>query len=275
MTSREPSSDIERTAAGVLRPVLRLLVDSGLSRQALERWVDVAYIEAAMKRLGRDVAVASIEALSAESGVPIARVRELLEIIEKDYKVRAAAVGAHAPLVAATERVLSAWYTDEQFTDESGQPRPLSIEDPAFATLVERFGNSRKQTEIADYLLSTRSVVINDVAELVPQGRHVLALPRSEEMTHNSLEALTDLAHAIAVNQEKQLTGPGPLQRTCVNERMPTRIAPLFRAMIRETTQAYLESIDDWLVQHEAGHDDAAETPTVRLGVGVYVVAEE
>ncbi len=94
-------------------------------------------------------------------------------------------------------------------------------------------------------------------------------------MAHNALEALTDLAHAVATNQEKQLTGISALQRTCVNERMPARVAPLFRAMIRETTQAFLESIDDWLVQHEAKDDGTPDESMVRLGVGVYVVAEE
>ncbi len=275
MTAPKSRTDIERTASSLLRPVLRLLIDRGLSRQALDRLVDLSYVETATQLLGSEGEAPSVEAISDNSGVPTPRVRDLMDVVERGHKVRAAALGAHVPLVAAAERVLTAWYTDTQFTDEAGQPLPYSMDDSGFVTLVERFGNNRKPTEVAEFLLTTQSVTKNETGELVPQGRHVLAVPCSAEMAHNALEALTDLAHAVATNQEKQLTGISALQRTCVNERMPARVAPLFRAMIRETTQAFLESIDDWLVQHEAKDDGTPDESMVRLGVGVYVVAEE
>lgn len=272
MTARRQALDIEQTAVSLLRPVLRLLIDRGLSRQALDRLVDISFIEAATELPGNS---SSVEAVAERSGVPSARVRELMEGAERERKVRAASLGAHAPQVAAAERVLTAWYTDTQFTDEAGQPLPYAVNDAGFITLVHRFGNGQTPTEVAEFLIATQSVTKNEMAKLAPQGRHVLAAPRSPELAHNALEALTDLAHAVATNQEKQLTGAGALQRTCVNERMPARVAPLFRAMIRETTQVFLESIDDWLVQHETQHDDASDDSMVRLGVGVYVVAEE
>ena len=275
MTAHQRQPDIERTAASLLRPVLRLLIDRGLSRQALDQLVDISYVEAATDVLGSDADGPSFQAITEKSGVPADRVRDLMEIIEKGQKVRAASLATHAPLVAAAERVMTAWYTDTQFTDKDGQPLPYAIDDSSFDTLVDRFGNSCTAHEIAEFLVTTGSVKKNDIGELVPQRRHVLAAPRSAESAHNALEALTDLAHAIAANQEKQLTGMGALQRTCVNEHIPTRVAPLFRAMIRETTQAFLESIDDWLVQHEAKIDEAPDEPMARLGVGVYVVAEE
>jgi hypothetical protein len=57
---------------------------------------------------------------------------------------------------------------------------------------------------------------------------------------------------------------------------MPTRIAPLFKGMLRQNTQSFLETIDDWLVQHEVGDESmSAAEPVVRLGVGVYVIADE
>jgi len=272
MTARRQDLDIEQTAASLLRPVLRLLIDRGLSRQALERLVDISCIEAATELPGSS---SSVQALAERSGVSIPRVREVMDVVDRDHKVRAASLGAHAPQVAAAERVLTAWYTDTQFTDEAGEPLPYSVDDAGFIRLVQQFGNGRTPAEVAEFLIAMQSVTKNEVGELAPQGRHVLAAPRSAELAHNALEALTDLAHAVATNQEKQLTGAGALQRTCVNERMPARVAPLFRAMIRETTQAFLESIDDWLVQHEAKDDDASDESMVRLGVGGYVVAEE
>jgi hypothetical protein len=184
-------------------------------------------------------------------------------------------VAEHAPLVAGAERIMTAWYTETTFTDQEGHPLPYSADEPGFAELVERFGNGQSASELVEVLVTSQSVKKNDAGKLVPQGRHVLAAPRSAELAHNALEALTDLAHAVAVNQDKQLIGTGALQRTCVNERMPARMAPLFRAMIRDRTQTFLESIDDWLVQHEAKEAPSSDKAMVRLGVGVYVVAEE
>jgi len=275
MTARHGRFDIERSAASLLRPVLKLLIGRGLSRQTLDELVDVSYIEVATQRLGAGATDTSLEAISEKSGVPTGRVRALMDVVEKGHKVHAASLGAHAPLIAAAERVMTAWHTDSRFTDRTGQPLPYSVDEPGFTALVQQFGNKHTPAAIADLLLATQSVTRNDAGELAPKGRHVLAPPQSPEMAFNALEALTDLANTVAINFEKQLSGAGAMQRTCVNERMPRRVAPVFRAMVREATQAFLESIDDWLAQYEATDDHADDQAMVRLGVGVYIVAEE
>jgi hypothetical protein len=57
---------------------------------------------------------------------------------------------------------------------------------------------------------------------------------------------------------------------------MPERIAPLFKRMLLENTQTFLETIDDWLVQHEVSDESLSTAePVIRLGVGVYVIADE
>lgn len=275
MSADRPEVDIERTASSLLQPVLKLLFDSGLSRAALDQLIDLCYVQAAMDVLQDNADSPSIGEIAERSGVPGDRVRGLMKAVENQHKLHAASLAKHAPLVAAAERIMTAWYTETTFTDDDGHPLPYAAEDSGFVDLVERFGNGQSALELVELLVTSQSLKTNHEGKLVPQGRHVLAAPRSAELAHNALEALTDLAHAVAVNQDKQLTGTGALQRTCVNERMPARVAPLFRAMIRDRTQTFLESVDDWLVQHEEKEAPSSDAAMVRLGVGVYAVAEE
>lgn len=267
--------DIERIADSLLRPVLRLLIERGLPRQVVDHLVDLSYVEAAIGTAGDDGTDVSPETISAKSGIPKDRARKLLETLEKGHTVSAASLATHSPLIAAAERIMTAWHTDSRFTDTTGRPLPYCIDDAEFVALVRHGSETHGPREISELLLTTRSVSQNDAGELTPNGRHVLAPPHSPEMAFNALEALTDLVNTVAINLEKQPTGIGALQRTCVNDRMPRRVAPLFRAMARETTQAFLESMDDWLVQHEVSDEDTEHQSMVRLGVGVYIVAEE
>jgi hypothetical protein len=196
--------------------------------------------------------------------------------VHEQSKTRAVPISEQAPLVAAATRVITGWYSDAIFTDDEGHPLPARPDSRRFRSLVQRYGNGFTAAAVSGFLLSTESVKLNDKGEFEPQGRHVLAAPHSEELDYSALEAFVDLARAVDVNQRKLLTHTGAVQRTCSNDRMPTRIAPLFKSMLRQNTQSFLETIDDWLVQHEVSDESMSATePVVRLGVGVYVIADE
>lgn len=272
-----PSSEkTEIAARALLRPVLKLLFDRGLSRQALDKLCDEAYVEAATQKLRQSEREVSLQGVAELSGLPLRIVKRLKNIVAEQSKTRAMPISEQAPLVAAATRVITGWYTDATFTDDEGRPLPSRPDSPRFMSLIERYGNGFAAATVSDFLLSTGSVKLNDQDEFVPQGRHVLAAPRSEELDHNALEAFVDLARAVEVNQRKLVTHTGALQRTCSSDRIPIRIVPLFKSMLRQNTQSFLETIDDWLVQHEVSDESVSATePVVRLGVGVYVIADE
>jgi hypothetical protein len=271
------SERTEIAARAFLRPVLKLLFGRGLSRQALDGLCNEAYVEAATQKLRqsgeRDVSLKDVAELSGRS---LTTVRRLKNIVHEQSKTRPVPISEQAPLVAAATRVITGWYSDATFTDDEGRPLPSRPDSHRFRNLVQRYGNGFTAGVVGGFLLSTESVRLNDQGEFEPQGRHVLAAPRSDELDHNALEAFVDLARAVEVNQQKLLTHTGALQRTCSNDRMPARIAPLFKSMLRQNTQSFLETIDDWLVQHEVSDESMSATePVVRLGVGVYRITDE
>jgi hypothetical protein len=270
------SEKAEIAARALLRPVLKLLFGRGLSRRALDGLCNEAYVEAATQKLRQSERDVSLKDVAELSGLPLATVRRLKRIVHEQSTTRALPIGEQAPLVAAATRVITGWYADATFTDDEGCPLPARPDSRRFRTLVQRYGNGFTASALGGFLLSTESVKLNDQGEFEPVGRHVLAAPHSEELDHNALEAFADLARAVEVNQRKLLTHAGALQRTCSNERMPERIAPLFKRMLLENTQTFLETIDDWLVQHEVSDESLSTAePVIRLGVGVYVIADE
>lgn len=272
----QPSKNTEIAARALLRPVLKLLFGRGLSRQALDCLCDEAYVEAATQKLRQSERDISLQDVADLSGLPLTTVERLKTIVHEQSKTRAMPISEQAPLVAAATRVITGWYSDANFTDDEGRPLPSRPDSCRFRNLIQRYGNGFTAGVVGGFLLSTESVKLNDQGEFEPQGRHVLAAPRSDELDHNALEAFVDLARAVEVNQRKLLTHTGALQRTCSNDRMPMRIAPLFKSMLRQNTQSFLETIDDWLVQHEVKDESTSATePVVRLGVGVYVIADE
>jgi hypothetical protein len=270
------SRKVEIAARALLRPVLKLMFRRGLSRQALEGLCDEAYVEAATQKLRQSERDVSLKDVADLSGLSLTKVRRLRSVVNEHSKTYAVPISEQAPLVDAAKRVITGWYSDATFTDAEGRPRPARPDSHRFRTLVHRYGNGFTAGAIGGFLLSTESVKLNAQGQFEPQGRHVLAAPHSEELDHSAIEAFADLARAVEVNQRKLLTHTGVLQRTCSSDRMPKRIAPLFKSMIRQSTQSFLETIDDWLVQHEvADKSTSAPEPMVRLGVGVYVIADE
>lgn len=275
VVAREEKPDrIENIARALLRPALRLLYGRGLARKTLEELCDEAYVSAAAQEQRRIEERIDLKRVSELSGVSLARTKRHRAVVEAEAEKHAKPVTDDAPLMIAATRVMTGWYSDPGFTRDDGSPLPCTPNSQRFKQLVKRHGNGFTASAIGGLLLSTESVRINDQGEFVPQGRYILAAPQSEELEFSALEAFVDLARAVETNQKKLLARTGVVQRTCSNERMPLALVPRFHALIRENTQSFLETIDDWLLQHEGPDEQDAESMT-RLGVGVYVIADD
>ena len=54
------------------------------------------------------------------------------------------------------------------------------------------------------------------------------------------------------------------------NTNIPSTAMPAYRQFIYRQSQAFLESVDEWLSNHEVSDADAAKTPVQRIGLGMY-----
>ena len=267
--------DADKTARALLRAVLQLLFRQGVSRQSLASLCDEAYIEAAAHELRKQGLDPTPDAITTLTGVSPTQVELAGDILNRSTTGATAPISTLAPIIEACTRLMTAWHTDVQFTDDSGRPRPLRPDHPEFDRLVRSCCDELSAEDISAMLQQTESVELNDDGEMVPRGRTILSAPNSDDIDYNAVEALLDLARAIDVNRGKLDAHGGALQRTCSNDRMPASVAPLFQRMLRERTQDYLEIIDDWLVQHEVRDEpEPSDEPLQRLGVGVYIIRD-
>ena len=265
----------DQTARALLRAVLQILFRQGVSRQSLESLCDEAYIEAASRQLRQQGPDATPEAVATLSGVSPTHLEDVQDHLTREQSSTVAPISTLAPIVEAGTRLMTAWHTDSELTDDYGRPRPLKPESAEFKGLVQHYCDGFSCEAIAAMLEETDSAVLNDDGEIVPRGRTILSAPNSEDIDHNAVEALLDLARAIDINRDKHEAHSGAIQRTCTNDRIPARVAPLFRRMLHERTQDYLEIIDDWLVQHEVREEpESSAEPLQRLGVGVYIICD-
>lgn len=272
-TSTEPHAD--RTARALLRAVLQILFRQGLSRQSLASLCDEAYIEAAAHQLREQGLDPTLESMATLSGVSPTLIKDTQDHLTRERSSTVAPISTLAPIVEAGTRLMTAWHTEAEFTDEDGRPRPLEPESTEFERLIRRHCDGFSGEDIAAMLQETDTAILNNDGELVPRGRIILSAPNSDDIDYNAVEALLDLARAIDINRNKQEAHGGAIQRTCTNDRIPARVAPLFRRMLHERTQDYLEIIDDWLVQHEVREEtESSAEPLQRLGVGVYIICD-
>jgi hypothetical protein len=87
---------------------------------------------------------------------------------------------------------------------------------------------------------------------------------------------LADVASTYVHNITRSGRTAARFERAAKNERIPIELAPQFRAFLEREGQAFLERIDAWLAEHEAGatHATEAGTKTTRLGAGVYQIQD-
>jgi len=175
-----------------------------------------------------------------------------------------------APNPAA--RVITAWTNDPRFHDETGNPKPLLVEEQptqsdSFTTLVKDYSRDVPVRALIDELLRIKAVARD--------GDHVQLLVSAyipiEDMAENLRifgTAAADLLKTMDHNIGRE--PPGPFLQRTVSYNISADDLETIRQRCREEGQALLLQINEWLSEFEREKSDAAGQQTFRVGVGVY-----
>ena len=100
-------------------------------------------------------------------------------------------------------------------------------------------------------------------------------IPR--DLTDNQVRlwssALRDLGTTLENNITRTTTDQPRFERRALSLNVDPRALPEFRAFLEAEGQAFLERVDAWLTTHRVDQD-AARSPAIRLGVGVYHIQD-
>ncbi|HKE44517.1 MAG TPA: DUF6502 family protein [Steroidobacteraceae bacterium] len=251
----------------LLVPIARLLLKSGVTWKefcevARRTFVHVATAEFGIR--GRPTNVSRVAILTGMTRREVRRQRDLLESDPQP----------EAGYMSKASRVLSGWHQDRDFIDANSEPRALEIDAGglSFAELARRYGGDIPPGALLKELQS------GDAIERLPDGRiratKRVFLPRQMEPAQVRLwaSALLDMGTTLEHNLTRDKVNAPRFERRALSLRVDRRALPAFRQFLENEGQAFLERIDEWLTQHQAGAEDAESA--IRLGAGVYHIEE-
>jgi hypothetical protein len=152
--------------------------------------------------------------------------------------------------------VVHDWHRDERYTDERGEPSSLT-QGQLVALISTRFGPNRAGAALA-WMLDNR------VVRRSRDKRFELVRGRSVLVRDKALQSQTLARAAVIVPQYLQLIlrnaatadlESRELERDARVLFLPEKYVPLWRSLVRERVQEFLESMDNWLEDHASVED--------------------
>lgn len=251
----------------LLRPLARIMLRHGLSTYDFSRIANIAFVQAARDILDEQGKPLSFSRVSTITGMHRHVVSSIVNagadigsdpVIDKDYRRNRLA------------RVLTGWYESPAYTDKEGRPRPLQFDGapPNFTTLVRDFSGDIYPTIILDELLKVGAVrQAKDGALRAVTRRYTLggADPAAiEQLGQSARDLFSTLEHNLAAPPESRL-----YDDTVVSVSLDREALPLFRRLLRQRGEAFLEDINGWIGEHEKpdSPDSTRAGVTIRMFV--------
>jgi len=252
----------------VLRPLVRILVRSGVRYDDFLELVRGVYVETAVRDgLGDGVKLTRAK-VSISTGVPR---RDVDRFIDNDGALPA----APKSLTRTLAEILNIWHTDPQFVGPYGIPLELEVQSQksrSFSELVSTVDPSANAGVVLEELVRLRTVVWSGTTHVRTVSRAFIPV---DEMSPAQLEffgnALTRLAGTLQFNLDRKNVDKR-LERSVQSDRgLPSDIVPIFEKHIRERVSELLNDLDNWLSPYAAQNQPGIKFERVGLAVFQFV----
>jgi len=253
----------------LLKPVVRMLLRSGVSHSEFSEVAKRAYVDVAFDDFmisGRKKTVSRASVITGLSRKEVLRLT-LHEDIEPPRK------GS----INRANRVINGWLCDAEFQDSEGNSisLPLAGDANSFASLVKKYSGDITAGAVLDELLRIGLVKTNgdDYVELLAQGY----VPKEDlnERIRIMGNCTTDFLNTVDHNldsSEEELW----LQRHVVYSNLPKEVIPEFKALSQEKSTNLLIELNQWLADRDVvANPNVKGKSEVRAGLGVYYFEED
>ena len=269
---------VVQTCRVLLRPIASLLLKCGMTWREFAEVSKSVFVAVASQDFGlngRPTNVSRVSILTGVSRKEIARVRTLLEQ-EAD------------PLPNKTTdatRVLSGWHQDPDFLTADGKPciLPAEGDGASFATLWQRYGGDVPVTSMRKELERVGAITSLPDGRLRAERRYFMPRRFDPQWILNAGGMLHDLGSSITHNLDAGAEAAGvrrdaPARRfigRATSDSVDPAALPEFEAFVEKNGQEFLERMDKWLTEHEARPASGEARRKMRLGLGVFLIADE
>ena len=259
---------IQAAVLRILEPLVKWLLEAGIGVGDFLSLVKIAYVRAARDQgrdSGAEPARPNVSRIAVVTGLTRTDVTSILSSGDADRPVDRGRQRA--------ERVLSGWWNDSAFHDETGTPAvlPLRGRGRSFVALVDRYSGERLlAASILDALLRVKAV------RRLPDGR-LKVLSRTYATVRWDPDGVVAVGEQLSEHLETLLNNlkyPARARfvRRIVNAQLDPRYVPMLVRDLEQQADVMGDSMDDAL--NDPGHTlrgKPSETGATSLGIAFYV----
>ena len=263
------SPDIKQSliaaAQRLLRPLIRLLLRYGVPYGTFADVAKQVYVDVAMTDFDLPGRKQTVSRTSVITGLSRKEVSRVLRIEPKT------AGSGHYNRAA---RVIAAWVREQPFSDASGNPKTLLIEDDnGFTGLVRRFSGDMPVRAILDELLRVGAIQkIGDDQVQLQSRSYIPASGEPEKMEilgQDVAGLISTIAHNLNPDHDSYF------QRKVFYDNLPNEAIEELQALTYQHGQEMIELLDNWMAQHDRDENPLIEgSGRRRVGIGVYYFEE-
>jgi hypothetical protein len=257
----------------LMKPVVRILLRSGVGFSDFAEWAKLTYVEIAEKEFGVEGRVQSTSRISILTGLhrkEVARIRKDLEqggVSERNVPANRA------------ERVVNAWLRESRYSSDESKPLDLPYSsdtdcEPSFESLVKSYSGDIHSRTLLDELIRIGAVsqLSNDHLRLERAGY----VPSTESVEQLGIagQSAHDLIATLANNINPESSGRY-FQRSVAYRHLSNESVSEFKEYSELENEKLLLKLNKWLAQRDMSIEEQETADCqYRVGVGVYYFQE-
>ena len=200
--------------------------------------------------------------------------REVVAACQKAPKSWAKIALLAVPDIEAAAHVLTLWFSEPEFVDPSGNPRPLPLKGAGVSLerLIKRVAPNVQPEAVLGHLLQ-QNILRRVRNGYLPRERFVCFEGSEAAYKFRSLRVLLSMLRTVEYNSSPERSGRGWFEVSALNPRFPVREREAFDQRLRRAAMRLLVQLDADMHRRERARGPGE--PTLPLGVGIYRWEEE
>ncbi len=249
----------------VLRPIIRLMIRSGIR---YDEFIDVArgaFVESAVRDGIGSTIHPTRDQIAWVTGISRQRVDHY---VDDDTALPAVT----RTLTRAVVEILHRWHTDSRYLDPSGDPIELELSGhlgSRFQDLVLQVGGDVDPEAALTELLQAGSVTLTSENRVRAISRYFIWRGGSPSSIEDFGDTLAHFAETLEYNLDPANSESKRLEQSVFTDQgLPNKLLPQFEIYAQERTSHFLLDLDNWLAHYSDINESSTES---RTGTGVNV----
>lgn len=254
----------------VLKPLARSLLRVGVGFREFSEISKTAFVEAASEDYGirgRPTNISRVAVMTGITRKEVRRIRDKTEASQDTLVLRTTPVS----------QILHRWYTDEEFLEASGHPKPLKFdgEGTTFAYLVRKYGGDVPPGAMRTELKRIDALEISEDQLMRPTKRVAYNYDLNDRfvggMASIIYPAALNLAHNLKISDQSDWWANLATTSKSVRSTDKGRIMRISTDRMNE----FVESIDDMFGAYESLYDrEKSSVDDHAVGIGIFYFEE-